>query len=603
MSATITTEPKSASPAIEKIKVKVDGREVEVPRLSPDWSGKLAPTTMIQACDLAKVDVPHYCYHPKLPVAGNCRMCLVEFGMPALGPDRKPILNPDGSAKTAKSPRPAIACATPISPGMEIYTNTPGVRQMREGVLEFLLINHPLDCPICDQAGECKLQEYSLDYGQSASRFVEPKVHKPKAVDLGPRIVLDDERCILCTRCIRFTKDIVGDDALGIVNRGSYSTLTAYPGRPFDNNYTLNTVDLCPVGALTSKDFRFQMRVWFLKETKSICTSCATGCNILIGSREEKVYRYTPRRNDGVNGPWMCDHGRLNYKWIHREDRLKDVLVRDAGQTPRLSAAAEKSATGATPALRKATWTEALSEIAEKLKRAPQGSVAIIASARQTNEELWLLSKLKAKLGALSDSPPRLGQGDHLLVDEDKHPNLNGARLTGICFTEAGINLPKIAAGIARGEIKTLIVFGEDLLKHAVDAKTLREKELTSEVVQEHAITAELLGKLDTLIVSDILPNATTKLAHYVLPGCAHAEKRGTFTNRDGRVQRFMQAIQPPADARPEWDFLHDLVYNVTGKDGFLTIEGLFNAMAKDVPAFNGLTWASLGDHGVTVKI
>src|SRR5258708_5163326 len=156
-------------------------------------------------------------------------MCLVEFGTPALGPDRKPISNPDGAPKIAKSPRPAIACATPISPGMEIYTNTPNVKQMREGVLEFLLINHPLDCPICDQAGECKLQEYSVEYGRSESRFVETKVHKPKRVDLGPRIVLDDERCILCTRCIRFTKDLVGDDALGIVNRGSYNTLTAYP--------------------------------------------------------------------------------------------------------------------------------------------------------------------------------------------------------------------------------------------------------------------------------------------------------------------------------------------------------------------------------------
>ena len=189
--------------------MKVDGREIEVPKTMPDpISGKPMPTTMIQACELAKTEVPHYCYHPKLPVAGNCRMCLVEFGTPALGPDRKPVLNPDGTPKIAKSPRPAIACATPISPGMEIYTNTPGVKQMREGVLEFLLINHPLDCPICDQAGECKLQEYSVDYGQSASRFVEPKVHKPKAVDLGPRIVLDDERCILCTRCIRFTRDI-----------------------------------------------------------------------------------------------------------------------------------------------------------------------------------------------------------------------------------------------------------------------------------------------------------------------------------------------------------------------------------------------------------
>jgi NADH-quinone oxidoreductase subunit G len=560
MSTAATTETKSAPP-VEKIKVKVDGREIEVPKLTPDWSGKLTPTTMIQACELAKTDVPHYCWHPNLPVAGNCRMCLVEFGTPALGPDRKPVSNPDGTPKIAKSPRPAIACATPISPGMEIYTKTPAVKQMREGVLEFLLINHPLDCPICDQAGECKLQEYSVDYGQSASRFVEPKVHKPKSVDLGPRIVLDDERCILCTRCIRFTRDIAGDDALGIVNRGSYNTLTAYPGKVFDNNYTLNTVDICPVGALTSKDFRFKMRVWFLKETKSICTSCATGCNIIIGSREEKIHRYTPRENDAVNGPWMCDAGRLNYKWIGRENRLKNVLVR--GQ--------------------KTTWTVALNEIADKLKNVAAGSIAIVASARQTNEELWLISKLKSKLGAISDSVPRFGEADKLLVSGDKNPNTNGARRTGVCFTEMGTNLPKIADGISSGKVKTLIVFGEDVTKHGINA--------------------DLLGKLDTLIVSDILPNATTKLAHFLLPGCAQAEKRGTFTNVKGRVQKFMKAVEAPGDARPEWEFLHDLVYSVTGQDGFLTIEGLFNEMAKDVPAFNGLTWAGLGDTGVTVKI
>lgn len=560
MSAAPTTEAKPAPP-IEKIKVTVDGREVEVPRLSPDWQGKLVPTTMIQAAEAVGAMVPHYCYHPKLPIAGNCRMCLVEFGTPALGPDRKPILNSDGTPKIAKAPRPAIACATAVSPGMEIYTNTPTVKAMREGVLESLLINHPLDCPICDQAGECKLQEYSVDYGQSASRFVEAKVHKPKAVDLGPRIMLDAERCILCTRCIRFTRDVAGDDKLGIINRGSYNTIATYPGTAFDNNYTLNTVDICPVGALTSRDFRFQMRVWFLKETKSVCTSCATGCSVLIGSREEKVYRYTPRENDAVNGPWMCDAGRLNYRWIHRADRLREVMVR--GQ--------------------KSSWTTALSEIAEKLKVAPPGSVAIIASARQTNEELWLLAKLKAKLHAMSDSIPREGEGDRLLVSADKNPNTNGARLAGVCFTEMGINLPKIADSIAKGTIKTLIVFGEDVTKHDFDP--------------------ELLGKLETLIVSDILPNETTKLAHYLLPGCAHAEKRGTFTNTKGRVQKFMKAVEPPGDARPEWDFLHDLVFNVTGQDGFLTIEGLFNEMAKDLPAFHGLTWAALGDCGVTVKI
>jgi NADH-quinone oxidoreductase subunit G len=578
MSTAATTEIKPA-PVIEKIKVKVDGREIEVPKTMPDpISGKPIPTTMIQACELAKNDVPHYCWHPKLPVVGNCRMCLVEYGTPALGPDRKPVMNPDGTPKIAKSPRPAISCATPISPGMEIYTTTSAVKQMREGVLESLLINHPLDCPICDQAGECKLQEYSVDYGQSASRFVEAKVHKPKAVDLGPRIMLDAERCILCTRCIRFTKDIAGDDALGIVNRGSYNTIATFPGMPFDNNYTLNTVDICPVGALTSKDFRFKMRVWFLKETKSVCTSCGTGCNAIIGSREEKIQRYTPRENDAVNGPWMCDAGRLNYKWIGREDRLKDVLV---GQASSLSAPNSGQAGSLTHS--KSTWTAALNEISDKLKKSQAGSVAIVASARQTNEELWLLGKLKSKLGAVSDFVARFGEGDKLLVSADKNPNTNGARLTGICFTEIGTNLPQIASGISSGKIKTLIVFGEDVTKHGIGAN--------------------LLGKLENLIVSDILPNATTKLAHYILPGCAHAEKRGSFTNVKGRVQKFMKAVEAPGDARAEWEFLHDLVFNVTGQNGFVTIEGLFNAMAADVSAFNGLTWAALGDTGVTVKI
>jgi NADH-quinone oxidoreductase subunit G len=563
MSSPSTNTTPAAPPPVEKIKVRVDGKEVEVPRTMPDpVSGKPLPTTMIQACNAAKVDIPHYCYHPKLPVAGNCRMCLVEFGTPAIGTDRKPLLNPDGTPKISKSPRPAIACATPVSPGMEIYTNTPAVKQMREGVLEFLLINHPLDCPICDQAGECKLQEYSVDYGQAESRFVEPKVHKPKRVDLGPRIVLDDERCILCTRCIRFTKDVVGDDALGIINRGGYNTLTAYPGRRFDNNYTLNTVDICPVGALTSKDFRFQMRVWFLKETKSICTSCATGCNIIIGSREEKVYRYEPRENDAVNSCWMCDYGRLNYKWINRPDRLAHVRG---------------------PGMQTLGWAEALGQSSARLSSAPDGSAAIVASARQTNEELYLISKLAQKLGAVTDSVPRFAQGDKLLLNTDRNPNSTGAQLLGIAAHPAGSRLAAIAEGIRDGKIKTLLVFGED--------------------VTRHGIGEDLLGKLDLLVVSDILPNQTTQLAHFLLPGCAHAEKRGTFTNTKGRVQKFMKAIEPRGDARPDWEFLHVLVADVTRRDGFASIEGLFNQMAAEVPAFKGLTWAGLGDTGTSVSL
>jgi NADH-quinone oxidoreductase subunit G len=549
------------APGVDAIVVTVDGHRVELPRLAPHpTTGALIPTTMIQACEIAGVMVPHYCYHPRLPVAGSCRMCLVEFGTPALGPDRKPLLNPDGTPQIRKSPRPAIACATPVSPGMEIYTQTPAVQDMRRSVLEFLLINHPLDCPICDQAGECKLQEYSLEHGQASSRFIEDKVHKAKQVDLGPRIMLDDERCILCSRCIRFTRDIVGDDALGFVNRGSYTTLTHYPGKPFDNNYTLNTVDICPVGALTSKDFRFQMRVWFLKETRSLCTSCGTGCNVMIGSRQNQVYRYTPRENAAVNSCWMCDAGRLNYKWIGRPDRLRRVMKRKV--------TGEMAPLG---------WQEALAAIAAKLKTATQGSVAFIASARQTNEELFLIGRLANHLGALTDSVPRQGTGDRLLVNADKNPNSVGAILTGVAARPLGARLSAIGAAIDRGEVRILAVFGEDVT-------TL--------------LGEERLRRVELLVVSDLLPNSTTGLAHYLLPGCAHAEKHGSFTNARGRVQRFLKAVEPPGDARPESEILGILVAAVTGQEYPADAEGLFNRMTTDLKSFHGLSWTGLGDAG-----
>jgi NADH-quinone oxidoreductase subunit G len=359
---------------------------------------------------------------------------------------------------------------------------------------------------------------------------------------------------------------IAGDDALGFVNRGSHSTLTNFPGKSFDNNYTLNTVDICPVGALTSKDFRFQMRVWFLKETKSICTSCSTGCNIVMGSREEHLYRYEPRQNDAVNSCWMCDYGRLNYKWINRPDRLTEV----AGS--KLKGHTQDRA-----------WAAAIREIGAILRNANDGSVALIASSRQTNEELYLLKKLVSKFNAYTDSIPRTGESDKILLSADRNPNSNGSRLIGISPEKMGSNLSKIADEIAVGNIKTLIVFGED--------------------VTRFGFGPNLLEKLETLIVSDILPNKTTEMAHYLLPGCAHAEKRGSFVNGKGRVQRFLQNLQPKGNARPEWEFLHEMVHAATGQNGLVNIEALFNQMAREVPAFNGVTWASLGDTGVTVQI
>ncbi|MBL9136934.1 MAG: molybdopterin-dependent oxidoreductase [Verrucomicrobiales bacterium] len=566
--------PPQTAPSAETIRVKVDGRDIDVPKMMPDWQGKLQPTTMLQACQLAGVEVPHYCYHSKLPVAGNCRMCLVEFGTPMMGPDRKPVLNEDGTPKIARSvlpyepgtPRGAIACATPISPGMELYPSSAATRQMREAVLESLLINHPLDCPICDQAGECKLQEYSVQHGQATTRFVETKVHKPKVVDLGPRIVLDDERCVLCTRCIRFTRDLVGDDKLGIVNRGSYNTIAAFPGTRFENNYTLNTVDLCPVGALTSKDFRFQMRVWFLKETPSICATCATGCNVTVGSREEVIHRLTPRENDAVNGHWMCDHGRLNYRWVGRSDRLAEVQVRLSSGD-----------------LQRSSWTVALDRVAQHLRKATAGSVAIIASARLTTEELFLLRQIGVRVGAIMDSVPRRGEGDAYLVHADKNPNMNGARATGVVGAEPGSQLPRIIEGIRTGAIRTVLAFGEDLVKAGCPA--------------------ESLGRLEMLVAGDILPNATTARAHVVLPGCAHLEKRGTFINAKGRVQRFRKAVEAPGDARPEWEYLLDLHRALGGPSGPDNIEGLFHWMAREVPVLAGLEWSRLGDTGVTVTI
>src|SRR3954451_23390789 len=339
----------SVAAPVQMLNVQVDGVWKQFPK----------GTRLIEACEQAGSYVPRYCYHKKLSSPGNCRMCLIEMGMPKMGPDRKPVMGADGMPEINWMPRPQISCAQDVAEGMGVRTTSPMVEECRRGVMEFLLINHPLDCPICDQAGECRLQEFSVEYGNAESRFLENKVKKPKNVELGPRVTLDDERCILCSRCIRFCQEIVQDDVLGFVDRGSHSVLTAHPGKRLENNYSLNTVDICPVGALTSSDFRFQMRVWFLKETKSFCTSCATGCHIVTGSREEKIYRYEPRENDAVNSTWMCDYGRLNYKWINREDRLTDVKIGQA-QT---------------------TWSNVLKQIADKLTKAQTGSVVMVASA------------------------------------------------------------------------------------------------------------------------------------------------------------------------------------------------------------------------------
>jgi NADH-quinone oxidoreductase subunit G len=520
-------------------------------------------TRVIEACAQAGIFVPRYCYHKKLSSPGNCRMCLVEMGMPRLGPDRKPGLGEDGKPIIYWMPRPQISCAQEVSEGMGVRTNSALVKECQRGVMEFLLINHPLDCPICDQAGECELQEFSVEYGAAGSRFLENKVKKPKAVQLGPRVTLDDERCILCSRCIRFCQEIVHDDVLGFVDRGSHTVLTAHPDRPLENNYSLNTVDICPVGALTSTDFRFKMRVWFLKETKSICTSCATGCNTIIGTREDVIYRQTPRENDHVNSCWMCDYGRLNFDYLTSEKRLLEprILVGDK--------------------LVGSEWNAAIERAALQLRHFSGWETAIIASGRMTNEELWLTAQLARTLGVdLIDIVPRTGPGDDILLSEDRNPNTNGARLLGIT-SEPSAKLSEIAQAVKSGRVKALLVLHENPI--------------------EIGISVEELSNLPALIVVDILETASTEKATAVLPGFAFAEKRGSMINGKGRLQRLNRAIRGPGNARDDWEILRDLLQGLTGSNSLYSIDDVFRQMSEAVPELANLTLSKIGDLGVQV--
>ena len=539
------------------LNVQIDGVWMQFPK----------GLNVVEVARRAQKFIPHYCYHPKLSIPGNCRMCLIELGMPKMDAQRKPVIAADGKPELNWMPRPQIGCATQITEGMGIRTDSPLVQECRKGVMEFLLINHPLDCPICDQAGECKLQEYSVQYGNEGSRFVDDKVKKPKRVDIGQNIVLDDERCIMCSRCIRFSKEAVHDDVLGFIDRGSHTTLAVHPGKRLDNNYSLNTVDICPVGALTSKDFRFQMRVWFLKETKSICTGCATGCNTVVGSREGLVYRQTPRENEAVNSLWMCDQGRLGFHYIHDKNRLIEPMAKVGHgkmETP---------------------WTEIIPRLAAQLKELQPSQIAIVASGRLTNEEAFLLSEIRQTLGGkdvLCDIVPRNGEADGVLRSADLNPNTNGVELFGL--SPKGQQLAAIRQGIESGLIQALFVLHENLLGDA-------------------GFSASTLQKLKVLAVQSILPCPTSELADYVLPGASFAEKRGSMINCAGRLQRLNKAIAVPGNAMDDFQILLQLKAALGGGNGIHTIEEVFKAMAEITPAFTGLTLTKIGDLGLDLKL
>jgi NADH-quinone oxidoreductase subunit G len=534
-----------APPRPDLITVNIDGREIAVPK----------GTNMIEAARRLGIEVPHFCYHPKLSVAGNCRMCLVEMGLPALDPATKqPLPDPaTGRPKINWMAKPTIACFTNAAPGLHIRTTTPLVKECREGVMEFLLINHPLDCPICDQAGECKLQEQATGYGRGYSRFVERKNVKPKRTLLGPRVMLDDERCILCSRCVRFCQEVAKDDVLGFVDRGSYSTLTCYPGRRLENNYSLNTVDICPVGALTSTDFRFKMRVWFLKTTPSICAESSVGVNTKVWSREGVIHRITPRRNDEVNDTWMADSGRVLYRAVAAENRLAQARAGDA----------------AVPA------EEAIAKAGELLKR---GGVAVVGSGRSSVEEQFLARKLAAALAAPVWLVGRVAPGDGLLVSSDRNPNVRGALVTGLVKTLPAAQLTELAGQIDAGRVTTVLSVGEDLTAAG--------------------LTAAQLGRI-AVIYLGTHANATSAAARIVLPTLTVFEKSGTFINQQFRLQKFAAAVPGPKGVADDRVTLSRLGLAAGGPAVPAELDGLWAALAAEVKQLAAVSYASLPATGL----
>ncbi|GHC62968.1 molybdopterin-dependent oxidoreductase [Roseibacillus persicicus] len=556
-SATTTpTLPKDLAAEKGMVNVQIDGHWIQVPK----------GTRMIEACKMAEKEVPHYCYHPKLSSPGNCRMCLVQMGMPPRpAPGEEPKFGEDGYQEIGWMPRPVIACANTVGENMGIRTGGDLVEKCREGVMEFLLINHPLDCPICDQAGECSLQEFSVEHGKGTSRFQENKVKKPKNVDIGPRIRLDDERCIMCSRCIRFMDEVADDPVLGFTDRGTHTTLSVHPGRKLDNNYGLNTVDICPVGALTSNDFRFQMRVWFLKETPSIDVNCGTGCNTTIWTRGNEIFRVTPRENNEVNSAWMPDSHRLAFHEIHSDRRLTSPLTLSGGQHA------------------STTMERAVKEAALGFEGLPGNEVAIIASARGTNEELLLIKKIKEALG--TDNLVligRFGESDGKLISADRNPNTTGAKMV-LGDDNPFEKYDQIKGDIASGQIKAALVIGEDLT--------------------ESGYSSDELSKLQHLVVLNILSNATAGKAHVVLPGASFAEKRGSMVNVTGRLQRLNRAILPPGESAPDWEILSALLAELNPEGPKpQKIQDVFQMLADEVAEFKDLTLQKIGDLGVQVK-
>jgi len=503
------------------VTLTIEGRQVSVP----------AGTSILEAAKAAGVLVPHYCYHPGLPVAGVCRMCLVEV---------------------EKAPKLAPACATAVAEGQVVHVHAEKALEARKGVLEFLLLNHPLDCPICDQAGECELQDYTYREGRAQGRSQEPKRFNP-VEDFGGDVLYVTNRCILCTRCVRFMDDVAHEPVLNVSERGDRAVIGKFEGQDLTHPWAGNVIDLCPVGALVSKDFLNKARAWELDRTPSICPGCTQGCNMTIETRDNQVVRQRPRPNDDVNKYFMCDHGRLNYRWLNRTDRVEAPLVRHDG---RLAAA---------------DWDRALHAAGHVLngKR-----VFALVSPMLSNESLFMLSRLVERSGGAGAfrvergaEAPLEGVPD-LALRAERAANVRAAELFG--FTKSDTPLD----GLRQGDI--LVVADDDL----------------------HDIDAGALAKASAVIVIGTVLPEVARNAAIVLPTTNMAEEEGTFTNLRGRVQRYLQAKAAPGMARPAWWAVADLLTVLGEGTGYFLASEAFAALADARAEFAGMSYDTLGFKG-----
>lgn len=510
--------------------LKIDGREITV---EPG-------TTILHAADQLGIEIPTFCYHPGLSIAANCRMCLVE---------------------ASNSRKPVPACHAEAADGIEVFTETERIVKTRKAVLEFILLNHPVDCPICDKAGECVLQDHYFHYSAQPSRLFHRKQHKAKAKILGPDIILDAERCIMCTRCIRFCDEIAGESQLEMTYRGEFTELTTFPGEQLDNPYAGNTVDICPVGALTSRDFRFKTRVWKLESARSVCTGCSRGCSIRVDTHENTVRRLKPMHNPHVNDWWMCDEGRLSYHRYEEGRQLGPVYMKDGRRT--------------------VASLDTVLEVAGRIVAAPKR--AVLVTPWLTNEDAFVLAKLLEAGGPLAGAKIYLGGRapgveDEILRKADKNPNRKGVETI---FAAKGLTLQPVEDFSPQG-IESLLVFGDE---HDLDEGTVAK-----------------LGEVPNRVVMGGFKNALWDLATVFLPTRIPFEKDGSFTNFDGRVQRIHRAIKASPTCKSEGWYGLKLGQTLGFATDWTSPRAIFNAMAEEVPAFSGLNYDDLGQHGLALN-